>query len=819
MPTKKEILDSQNQSSEENLYKVAWVDKQTEDALNKLGTDTEKKFYEENFESKRVTYKIDVVKTYLSALYDEVKDMDTKSAWQYLVKRGNTSAWIMAVQIALESLWKEEYDLGRIDGIFKKGWTTEKAIKKFQGDNGLNPDGAPGKDTIRVLLEKLGEKKDEGGEEKKEEEKEDEIEGVKVKEEEQDVPTDREVEAGDLVEVPDGATAEFEEGSSVDKTKEGEQEVTVVVKVGDKVKRVVVIVEIEGEKMKTREKKEEEKEEEKEDEIEGVKVKEGEQDLPEWEVEAEHLVEVPDGAEAEIEGEKVDKTKEWEQEVTVVVKVGDKVKRVVVIVEIEGEKMIAKEKKEEVEDPFKNVKVKEKVDLPEDGEIEAKDLVVWVPEGATVEFEEEEDKVDKEMEEQYITVVVTKWDKVRNIVIEVKINKEDKTIKLSKISENDIDLEMIELEEARKIIKKDWDTDNIKRLDAELANRLVREYSVELLLNWLESLDKETATELAKFNGDVLSLDWLKSLDKETAAELANFKGENLYLNWLESLDKETATELAKFNGEYLSLDWLKSLDKETAAELAKFNGEYLSLDWLKSLDKETAAELAKFNGKGLYLNWLKSLGEETVNALATSKSQKLFMNWLESLEEKLAKKLYNYNGNLEMRWLKITESQAEKLIPLLDKKDKITLMEADSWKIVETVKKLKDKVSEFNKKIGDNKERWSVQFNFDDNTINSWWENTKVNIYYLEPKIGLAGLPRLFDYDEWIWLANFKNMIKHKYKWKEITFESKIGWSGVGKALVVDGTRLMDKDDFNEKLWGNLSNDGVQRIVDWLNK
>jgi len=46
---------------------------------------------------------MDVVKNYLSHLSDQVKDQDTKAAWETL-KSKNTAAWIMAVQIALENL-------------------------------------------------------------------------------------------------------------------------------------------------------------------------------------------------------------------------------------------------------------------------------------------------------------------------------------------------------------------------------------------------------------------------------------------------------------------------------------------------------------------------------------------------------------------------------------------------------------------------------------------------------------------------------------------------------------------------------------------
>jgi hypothetical protein len=59
-------------------------------------------FYEEKQDS--IDFKEDVVKQYLVKLRGEVKDMDTKDAWQHLASKENKAAWIMAVQIALESL-------------------------------------------------------------------------------------------------------------------------------------------------------------------------------------------------------------------------------------------------------------------------------------------------------------------------------------------------------------------------------------------------------------------------------------------------------------------------------------------------------------------------------------------------------------------------------------------------------------------------------------------------------------------------------------------------------------------------------------------
>jgi peptidoglycan hydrolase-like protein with peptidoglycan-binding domain len=74
---------------------------------------------------------MDAVKSYLTTLKD-------KSRTELISK--NTSARMMAVQIALESMGKE---VGKIDGVFKTGGNTYKAVQAFQRENNLQADGQP----------------------------------------------------------------------------------------------------------------------------------------------------------------------------------------------------------------------------------------------------------------------------------------------------------------------------------------------------------------------------------------------------------------------------------------------------------------------------------------------------------------------------------------------------------------------------------------------------------------------------------------------------------------------------------------------------
>ena len=131
--------------------KDTWVQKQIRKELSELAKDVaiakkKEKFYKINGET--VEYDMDLVKEYLSKLNDLIKDKTSSNAWKYLTWRERTAAWIMAVQIALESQW---YDVGRIDGVL---WDkTKKAVRDFQEKNQLNVDGLPGKDTISKLID------------------------------------------------------------------------------------------------------------------------------------------------------------------------------------------------------------------------------------------------------------------------------------------------------------------------------------------------------------------------------------------------------------------------------------------------------------------------------------------------------------------------------------------------------------------------------------------------------------------------------------------------------------------------------------------
>ena len=185
------IIDGK--SSKENVKDTKErVKFQVDKELQQLTNEIWKNFYKVN-ENGEVEYDLDLVKKYL----------ETKKDKQYSeLKSQNTSAWIMAVQIALSSVG---YDAGKIDWILKNRWAktskTVDAIRRFQRDNELRPDGQPGSKTITKLLEKLWNinTQDWDLEKKKKDEKSDEKKGEKK--DENKVPVDNNIEETDNKEI------------------------------------------------------------------------------------------------------------------------------------------------------------------------------------------------------------------------------------------------------------------------------------------------------------------------------------------------------------------------------------------------------------------------------------------------------------------------------------------------------------------------------------------------------------------------------------------------------------------------------------------
>ena len=124
----------------EDLHEVDWVKEQTKSALSSLQKEV---LYTKNGDE--VKFDVDTSLNYLKTL----KDKKTYSE----VMKNNPWATVMAVQILLKN---KGYNIGKIDWILRTQWKatskTMEAIAKFQRENWLTDDGAPGPDTIKKIL-------------------------------------------------------------------------------------------------------------------------------------------------------------------------------------------------------------------------------------------------------------------------------------------------------------------------------------------------------------------------------------------------------------------------------------------------------------------------------------------------------------------------------------------------------------------------------------------------------------------------------------------------------------------------------------------
>ena len=117
------------------IKEIDWVKQQVMAELQ----DLQKESFYSTWEDGKVNYDMEAVKNYLTTIQQK--------NWSELTSK-NSSAWIMAVQIALE---KRGFDVGKVDGIFGAG--TKAAVREFQKENGISADGLPGPQTIAKLLE------------------------------------------------------------------------------------------------------------------------------------------------------------------------------------------------------------------------------------------------------------------------------------------------------------------------------------------------------------------------------------------------------------------------------------------------------------------------------------------------------------------------------------------------------------------------------------------------------------------------------------------------------------------------------------------
>ena len=93
------------EQASQDIREIEWVKQQVKAELSSLQQTVQQElFYQKDGD--KVTYNLPLVKTYLEHIKEK--------SWSELTQK-NSSAWIMAVQIALES---QGYDIGKVDGLW-----------------------------------------------------------------------------------------------------------------------------------------------------------------------------------------------------------------------------------------------------------------------------------------------------------------------------------------------------------------------------------------------------------------------------------------------------------------------------------------------------------------------------------------------------------------------------------------------------------------------------------------------------------------------------------------------------------------------------
>lgn len=93
------------EQTSQDIKEIEWVKQQVKAELQSLQQNVQQELFYQK-EGDKITYNLDLVKTYL----EHIKDR----SWSQLTEK-NSSAWIMAVQIALEH---QGYDVEKVDGIW-----------------------------------------------------------------------------------------------------------------------------------------------------------------------------------------------------------------------------------------------------------------------------------------------------------------------------------------------------------------------------------------------------------------------------------------------------------------------------------------------------------------------------------------------------------------------------------------------------------------------------------------------------------------------------------------------------------------------------
>ena len=115
--------------------------------------------------------------------------------------------------------------------------------------------------------------------------------------------------------------------------------------------------------------------------------------------------------------------------------------------------------------------------------------------------------------------------------------------------------------------------------------------------------------------------------------------------------------------------------------------------------------------------------------------------------------------------------------------------------------------------------ERWLIDYDKNENKIKSWWNEVKVHrINNWMCKLEWLGL--ILTLQEWLWLANFKNWLKHKYANEKVVFKQDIKNKNLAfrKTLCVNDTMLITRANLVKHIRLCEYDENMKTLVEWLN-
>ena len=161
--------------------------------------------------------------------------------------------------------------------------------------------------------------------------------------------------------------------------------------------------------------------------------------------------------------------------------------------------------------------------------------------------------------------------------------------------------------------------------------------------------------------------------------------------------------------------------------------------------------------------------------------------------------------------------------------RQEIKTLAKEEPKILEESVNLQKIIESAAKNIERQNERWNITYDPEQKTLKSRWNGIKLEITSREKRdpftkkirtvieCQLDWLSEKLDIEEWLRLANFRNWVRKKYRWKTVEVDWSIqSWR---YTLKVDWTRIIWRDTLNEYLPTFKSDSWREKIARWLTK